>query len=50
VYVDASGLFNRNPSNAPIDRIEIFGWSQSGTAPFSIMYDNLILSTGGFVP
>jgi hypothetical protein len=50
VYVDASGLFNRNPSNAPIDRIEIFGWSQNGTAPFQIEYDNLTISTGGFAP
>jgi hypothetical protein len=48
VYVDAAGLFNRNASNAPIDRIEIFGWSQNGSAPFEILYDNLTVSTGGF--
>jgi hypothetical protein len=49
VYVHATGLFNRNPSNAPIDRVEIFGWSQNGSEPFEILYDNLTLSTGGFV-
>jgi hypothetical protein len=50
VYVNATGLFNRNFSNAPIDRIEIFGWSQSGSEAFSVQYDDLTISTGGFAP
>ena len=48
VYVDASGLFNRHYSNAPIDRVELLGWAQSGTAPFEILYDDFRITTGGF--
>jgi hypothetical protein len=33
VYVNATGLFNRNPSNGPIDYIELLGWSQNGSTP-----------------
>lgn len=49
VYVNATGLFNRNPSNGPIDRVELFGWSQNGASPFEIWYDNVKISTGGFM-
>lgn len=48
VYVNATGLFNRHYSNGPIDRVELFGWSQSGTQPFEIWYDDVRISTGGF--
>ncbi len=48
VYVDAKGLFNRHYSNLPIDRVELFGWSQSGNAPFEIWYDNVKVSTTGW--
>jgi hypothetical protein len=49
VYVNATGLFNRNPANAPIDRVELFGWSQTGTSPFQVWYDQVRISTGGFM-
>lgn len=49
VYVDAQGLFNRHPFNGPLDRIELFGWAQGGSAPFEIWYDEVCLSTGGFL-
>lgn len=49
VYVDAKGLFNRHYSNAPIDRVEFFGWAQTGTAPFEIWYDDIRITTGGFI-
>lgn len=49
VYVDASGLFNRHWSNGPIDRVELFGWAQNGSEPFEIWYDDVRLSTGGFL-
>jgi len=49
VYADASGLFNRNSANGPIDSVQIFGWSQGGTTPFEIWYSNVVISTGGFV-
>lgn len=49
VYVDARGLFNRHYLNLPIDRLELFGWSQSGTAPFEIWYDDFRITTGNFV-
>jgi hypothetical protein len=48
VYVNAKGLYNRHPSNKPIDHIEFFGWSQSGSQPFELWYDDIIISTGGF--
>jgi hypothetical protein len=28
VYVDATGLYNRNPANGPIHTVELFGWAQ----------------------
>ena len=49
VYADASGLFNRNYTNGPIDSIQIFGWAQGGSTPFEIWYSNVVISTGGFV-
>jgi hypothetical protein len=49
VYVNATGLFNRNPGNAPIDYIELFGWSQNGSTPFQVWYDHVLITTGGFV-
>lgn len=48
VYVDATGLFNRNPANGPIDYIEFFGWAQKDPRPFQLWYDNIRISTGGF--
>lgn len=49
VYVNATGLFNRHYSNPPIDRVELFGWAQSGTSAFDIWYDDVRISTGGFI-
>jgi hypothetical protein len=48
VYVNATGLYNRHYSNKPIDRVELFGWTQSGTRPFEIWYDDVRISSGGF--
>lgn len=64
IYVDARGLFNRHPSNLPIDRIEILGWTQNAwpqvlengvwvrhelpTPAFEIWYDNLEISLEGW--
>lgn len=48
VYVDATGLFNRNYSNGPIQKISFFDWSQGGTVPFEIWYDDIRITTGGF--
>lgn len=44
VYVDAKGLFNRNYLNKPIGSVQILGWSQTGTVPFDIWYDNFEVS------
>jgi hypothetical protein len=49
VYVNATGLFNRNYSNGPIDRVELFGWSQNAPSPFQIWYDDVRITTGGFI-
>ncbi len=48
IYVNATGLFNRNPANGPIDHIEFFGWAQNETQPFQVWYDDIRISTGGF--
>ena len=48
VYVDATGLYNRNPQNGPIDYVGFFGWAQDDPQPFDIWYDNIVISTGGF--
>lgn len=49
VYVDAKGLFNRHYSNLPIQSIAFFDWTQGGGYPFEIWYDDIKISTGGFV-
>ena len=49
VYVDATGLYNRNPANKPIDQIGFFGWAQGDTEPFQVWYDDIRISTGGFM-
>ncbi len=49
VYVDATGVFNRHYLNGPIDRIELFGWTQNGTKTFEIWYDDLRITTGNFL-
>jgi len=48
VYVDAKKLFNRNHLNGNFRSIELGGWSQSGTEPFEIWYDNITVTSGGF--
>jgi hypothetical protein len=49
VYVDATGLFNRNPVNGPINHIEFFGWAQTEPQPFQLWYYDIRISTGGFM-
>jgi len=49
VYVDATGLYNRNPANGPIDRIQLFGWAQTDPQPFQLWYEDIRISTGGFL-
>lgn len=49
VWVDAKNLFNRHYSNLPIKKVELFGWSQSRPADFELWYDDVRISTGGFV-
>jgi hypothetical protein len=49
VYVDATGLYNRNPANGPINEIELLGWAQNDPQPFQVWYDDLRISTGGFM-
>lgn len=49
VYVDATGLYNRNPVNGPINYIEFFGWAQHDPGPFQLWYDDVRISTGGFM-
>jgi hypothetical protein len=49
VYVDATGLYNRNPANGPIHNVEVFGWAQNDPRPFQLWYDDIRISTGGFL-
>lgn len=48
VYVDAMGLYNRNPVNGPIWLVEFFGWAQKNPQGFQLWYDDIRISTGGF--
>lgn len=48
VYVNATGLFNRNPSNGPIDYVEFYGWAQNDASAFQLYYDDIRITTGGF--
>jgi hypothetical protein len=50
VYVDAKNIYNRHYSNLPIQKVSFFDWSQGGSVPFQLWYDNIIVSTGGFMP
>lgn len=50
VYVNATGLFNRNPVNGPISYIEFFGWAQKNPNPFQLWFDDIRISAGGFMP
>lgn len=49
VYVNATGLYNRNPANGPIHTVEFFGWAQSDPQAFQLWYDDIRISTGGFM-
>lgn len=49
LYAEASKLFNRHYNNLPIQRIAFFDWAQGGTAPFEIWYDDITITTGGFL-
>lgn len=49
VYVDATGLYNRNYQDGPINYIGFFGWAQDDPQAFDVWYDNIVISTGGFV-
>lgn len=49
VYVDATGLYNRNPANEPIDYIGFFGWAQTELQAFQLWYYDVRISTGGFM-
>ena len=53
VYVRATGLFNRHYSNEPIDRVELFGWSQGATGttpPFEVWYDSVRITVNAAMP
>lgn len=58
VYVWATGIYNRHYSNIPyINSVDFFGWSQTAddnssfgaSNTFELWYDNMVISTDGFV-
>ena len=49
VYVNATGLFNRHYSNLPIDYISFFDVAQDNDYGYELLYDDIKVSTGGFV-
>jgi hypothetical protein len=49
VYLDIKNIFNRHHGNLPIEKISFFDWAQGGSVPFEIWYDDIVISTGGFV-
>lgn len=50
VYVNATNMFNRNYQNGPIDRLVFGDFAQDSDYAFDIYYDNIKISTGGFIP
>ncbi len=48
VYADVKNIFNRHYLNKPIQNISIFDWSQGGSVPFELWYDDIKITTGGF--
>jgi hypothetical protein len=48
VFVNATGLLNRHPSNEPIRKVAFLDWSQNISEPFEIWYDNIRITLGGF--
>ena len=48
VYADVKGIFNRHFSNLPLSKIVFFDWVQ-GNPAFEVWYDDITISTGGFV-
>ncbi len=49
VYADATGLYNRNPADGPINYIGFFGWAQGDPSAFQLDYYDIRISTGGFM-
>ena len=49
VYVNATGLYNRNPADGPINKIDFFGWAQGDPSAFQLDYYDIRISTGGFI-
>jgi hypothetical protein len=49
VYADATSLYNRNPANGPVQTVEFFGWAQQDPQAFQLWYDDIRISTGGFL-
>lgn len=48
VYVHATGLYNRSWQSETIDRFELGGWTQGENPAFDVLYDNIVVSEGGF--
>lgn len=49
IYVDAKKLLNRHYTDKPLSKIGFFNWAQAGTTAFEIWYDDIVISTGGFL-
>jgi len=49
VYANCTGLFNRHPNNKTLDRVTFGGYAQDGTVAFDMFFDNIKISTGGFM-
>lgn len=50
VYVDATGLFNRHPASAAVEYIAFGDWAQGNDYAFTVFFDDIKISLGGFVP
>jgi len=49
IYANATGLYNRNPADGPINYIGFFGWAQGDPSAFQVYYYDIRISTGGFM-
>lgn len=50
VYADATGLFNRHHASAAIEYVSFGDWAQDNDYAFTVFFDDIKISLGGFAP
>lgn len=48
VWGHATGIYNRHWTNENIEKIVLYNWSQDAPNQFTVDFDDIVISTGGF--